>query len=148
MVGNRLALRIDTSVILSNGQVIPRNSIIYAQIALNNNRVQVTVESIKFGTAIYSLELSGYSEDGSPGLPVQNDQNQKIVGDATSSAAASAIDRKISTVTRRTGRLRRPRHFKCGALTQRNICIILRQPKGLSPARACRNKNVINNTFK
>lgn len=36
---------------------------------------------------------------------------------------------------RRTGRLRRPRHFKCGALTQRNICIILRQPKGLSPAR-------------
>ena len=99
MVGNRLALRIDTSVILSNGQVIPRNSIIYAQIALNNNRVQVTVESIKFGTAIYSLELSGYSEDGSPGLPVQNDQNQKIVGDATSSAAASAIDRKISTVT-------------------------------------------------
>jgi hypothetical protein len=59
MVGNRLALRIDTSVILSNGQVIPRNSIIYAQIALNNNRVQVTVESIKFGTAIYSLELSG-----------------------------------------------------------------------------------------
>ena len=60
MVGNRLALRIDTSVILSNGQVIPRNSIIYAQIALNNNRVQVTVESIKFGAAIYSLELSGY----------------------------------------------------------------------------------------
>ena len=34
-----------------------------------------------------------------PGLPVQNDQKQKIVGDATSSAAASAIDRKISTVT-------------------------------------------------
>jgi hypothetical protein len=99
MVGNRLALRIDTSVTLSNGQIIPRNAIIYAQIALNNNRVQVTVESIKFGAAIYSLELSGYSEDGSPGLPVQNDQNQKIVGDASSSAAASAIDRKISTVT-------------------------------------------------
>ena len=99
MVGNRLALRIDTSVILSNGQIIPRNAIIYAQIALQNNRVQVTVESIKFGAAIYSLMLSGYSEDGSPGLPVQNDQNQKIVGDATSSAAASALDRKISTVT-------------------------------------------------
>lgn len=99
MVGNRLALRIDTSVILSNGQVIPRNAIIYAQIALQNNRVQVTVESIKSGAAIYSLMLSGYSEDGSPGLPVQNDQNQKIVGDATSTAAASAIDRKISTVT-------------------------------------------------
>lgn len=99
MVGNRLALRIDTSVTLSNGQIIPRNAIIYAQIALNNNRVQVTVESIKFGAAIYSLVLAGYSEDGSPGLPVQNDQNQKIVGDATSSAAASAIDRKISTVT-------------------------------------------------
>lgn len=99
MVGNRLALRIDTSVILSNGQVIPRNAIIYAQIALQSNRVQVTVESIKFGAAIYSLMLSGYSEDGSPGLPVQNDQNQKIVGDATSTAAASAIDRKISTVT-------------------------------------------------
>ena len=30
---------------------------------------------------------------------VQNDQKQKIVGDATSSAAASAIDRKISIVT-------------------------------------------------
>lgn len=99
MVGNRLALRIDTSVILSNGQTIPRNAIIYAQISLQSNRVQVTVESIKFGAAIYSLMLSGYSEDGSPGLPVQNDQNQKIVGDATSTAAASAIDRKISTVT-------------------------------------------------
>lgn len=147
MVGNRLALRIDTSVILSNGQVIPRNSIIYAQIALNNNRVQVTVESIKFGTAIYSLELSGYSEDGSPGLPVQNDQNQKIVGDATSSAAASAIDRKISTVTGglvgsvvETFQMRgahAKKHMYHSSTTKRSFS-----------GPACRNKNVINNTFK
>lgn len=98
--GNRLALRIDIPVVLSNGQTIPRNTIIYGAITIEQNRVQVAIESIKYRTMIYTLPMTGFGEDGMPGLPVQIEQNQKIIGDASSSAAASALDKTISTATR------------------------------------------------
>lgn len=96
---NRLALRIDAAVMLSNGQVIPRNTIIYGTISISNNRVLVSVESIKYRTMNYVLPLVGFAEDGMPGLPVESQQNQKIVEDASSSAVASALDRTISSAT-------------------------------------------------
>lgn len=97
--GRRVALRLDNNITLSNGVTIPRNTIIYGTLSTQNNRAMISIPTIKY-LAFNTPPLIGYSEDGMPGLPIDIEQNQKIIGDATTSAAASTLDKGISVVTR------------------------------------------------
>lgn len=81
--GTVVKLRLASDINLS-GLIIPRNSFIYGVAQLQNERLNITVNSIAFGGSIYPVKLEVYDLDGLAGIKIPGSVNQAAAKQSTS----------------------------------------------------------------
>jgi len=69
VAGATIALRLTESATI-NGVHIPANQLVYGVASLNNDRLLITVNSIRREQAIYATSLQVYDMDGLPGIHI------------------------------------------------------------------------------
>jgi len=75
--GVTIALRLQEEATL-RGVVIPRNTLIYGTVALENERLHIRVRSIRCGRMICPVSLEGYDLDGQPGIYVPGSMSRDV----------------------------------------------------------------------
>lgn len=80
--GTVIKLRLTGDINLS-GLVIPKNTFVYGVANLQDERLQVTVNSISFQNSIYPVKLMVYDIDGLPGIKIPGSVNQAAAKQST-----------------------------------------------------------------
>lgn len=84
-----------------NGKMIPKGSFVYGTCALNNERLDIKIASIRYLNNILPVALSVYDLDGMEGLYVPGsigrDAAKNGVGDAVQSMQLMSMDQSVST---------------------------------------------------
>lgn len=86
MQGSVIKLRLLDTVKL-NGQVIPKNHLIYGTCNIANQRIILEIKTIRLGSSIIPVDLSVYSLDGMKGI----DAPEAMMTDAVNSGADDAV---------------------------------------------------------
>ena len=84
-----------------NGKMIPKGSFVYGTCALNNERLEVKITSIRYLNNILPVALAVYDLDGMEGLYVPGsigrDAAKNGVGDAVQSMQLMSMDQSVGT---------------------------------------------------
>lgn len=84
-----------------NGKMIPKGSFVYGTCALNNERLEVKITSIRYLNNIFPVALAVYDLDGMEGLYVPGsigrDAAKNGVGDAVQSMQLMSMDQSVGT---------------------------------------------------
>jgi conjugative transposon TraM protein len=84
-----------------NGRMIPKGSFVYGTCALNNERLDIKIASIRYLNNILPVALSVYDLDGMEGLYVPGsigrDAAKNGVGDAVQSMQLMSMDQSVTT---------------------------------------------------
>jgi conjugative transposon TraM protein len=84
-----------------NGKMIPKGSFVYGTCALNNERLNIKIASIRYLNNILPVALSVYDLDGMEGLYVPGsigrDAAKNGVGDAVQSMQLMSMDQSVGT---------------------------------------------------
>ncbi|WCT14383.1 conjugative transposon protein TraM [Mucilaginibacter jinjuensis] len=84
-----------------NGKMIPKGSFVYGTCALNNERLEIKIESIRYLNNILPVALAVYDLDGMEGLYVPGsigrDAAKNGVGDAVQSMQLMSMDQSVGT---------------------------------------------------
>ena len=84
-----------------NGKMIPRGSFVYGTCALNNERLEIKIASIRYLNNILPVALAVYDLDGMEGLYVPGsigrDAAKNGVGDAVQSMQLMSMDQSVGT---------------------------------------------------
>lgn len=67
--GATIALRL-TEEVLIDGIRIPANQLVYGQVSINNDRMLITIHSIRYDRSIYTTALQVYDMDGLQGIHI------------------------------------------------------------------------------
>jgi len=67
--GTTIALRL-TEEVMINGVRIPGNQLVYGLVSINNDRMLITINSIRHDQSIYTTALQVYDMDGLPGIHI------------------------------------------------------------------------------
>ncbi|NNU33681.1 conjugative transposon protein TraM [Mucilaginibacter sp. S1162] len=82
-----------------NGKLIPKGSFVYGTCALNNERLEIKIASIRYLNNILPVSLSVYDLDGMEGLYVPGsigrDAAKNGVGDAVQSMQLLSMDQSV-----------------------------------------------------
>jgi hypothetical protein len=89
VAGATITLRLTQDAVIG-GITIPRDNPIYGLVAMNGDRLGVTVSSIRYRQAIYPVSLQVYDLDGLPGI--------HIPGAITRDVAKESADQGISSM--------------------------------------------------
>lgn len=89
------------NAIYVNGKMIPKGSFIYGTCALNNERLDIKIASIRYLNNIFPVALSVYDLDGMEGLYVPGsigrDAAKNGMGDAVQSMQLMSMDQSVGT---------------------------------------------------
>lgn len=84
-----------------NGKMIPKGSFVYGTCALNNERLDIKIASIRYLNNILPVALSVYDLDGMEGLYVPGSIGRDVakngVGDAVQSMQLMSMDQSVGT---------------------------------------------------
>jgi len=84
-----------------NGKMIPKGSFVYGTCALNNERLDIKIASIRYLNNIFPVALSVYDLDGMEGLYVPGsigrDAAKNGMGDAVQSMQLMSMDQSVGT---------------------------------------------------
>lgn len=97
--GQTLVTRVTNDSNIGN-VFIPKNTLIHCRATLDRNRVQLTVTSLRIGEQMYAVNLVGYGSDGMTGIPIQIDENEKLISNEVVDAATSTLQRSVLGETR------------------------------------------------
>lgn len=75
--GSIVKLRL-TNDIFINGELVPRNSFVFATAALKGERLELKIKRIKFKNSIFPVELSVYDMDGIDGIFIPGAINRDV----------------------------------------------------------------------
>ena len=89
VTGATVALQLTEAVNL-NGIPIPAHQMIYGIASLNNDRLQININSIRYGQAIYPVALQVYDMDGIPGIHIPGTLGREV--------AKQSADQGISSI--------------------------------------------------
>ncbi|MDO6433051.1 conjugative transposon protein TraM [Flavitalea sp. BT771] len=87
--GATIALRL-TELSKINGISFPKDQLAYGVVSINNDRMLITVNSIRRGQSIYSTALQVFDMDGLPGI--------HIPGDLGRETAKQSVDQSINSM--------------------------------------------------
>ena len=97
--GAVIKLRLITDVYV-NGSLIPKGSFIYGLVALNGERLEVEISSVKNGNSIFPVKLQVYDMDGLHGIyipgAITRDVAKQSVDNATQTIGLNSLDPSIS----------------------------------------------------
>jgi conjugative transposon TraM protein len=98
--GAVIKLRLEDGIYV-NGRMIPKGSFVYGTCALNNERLEIKIASIRYLNNILPVSLSVYDLDGMEGLYVPGsigrDAAKNGVGDAVQSMQLMSMDQSVGT---------------------------------------------------
>jgi len=98
--GAVIKLRLEDGIYV-NGRMIPKGSFVYGTCALNNERLEIKIASIRYLNNILPVSLSVYDLDGMEGLYVPGsigrDAAKNGVGDAVQSMQMMSMDQSVGT---------------------------------------------------
>jgi len=77
VAGGTIALRL-TEAVRINGVLFPRDQLAYGVVSINNDRMLVTVNSLRKGQSIYSTALQVYDLDGLAGIHIPGDLGRDV----------------------------------------------------------------------
>lgn len=86
VAGATVKLRL-TSDVYIHGILIPKDQLVYGTAALSGDRLTITINSVRYKTGLYPVELSVYDLDGLPGV--------NIPGAITRDVAKQSADQSI-----------------------------------------------------
>jgi hypothetical protein len=89
VAGATITLRLTQDAVI-NGITIPHGNPVYGLVAINGDRMGVTVSSIRYRQGIYPVSLQVYDMDGLPGI--------HIPGAITRDVAKESVDQGISSM--------------------------------------------------
>ena len=89
VTGATVALQLTEPVTL-NGLKIPAHQMVYGLASLNNDRLHITINSIRLGQAIFSTTLQVYDLDGIPGIHIPGTLSREV--------AKQSADQGISSI--------------------------------------------------
>jgi conjugative transposon TraM protein len=89
VAGATITLRLTQDAVIG-GITIPRDNPVYGVVAMNGDRMSVTVSSIRYRQGIYPVSLQVYDLDGLPGI--------HIPGAITRDVAKESADQGISSM--------------------------------------------------
>ena len=82
-----------------NGVLIPKDNFVYGNVALNNERLEVSIHSIRYGNSLFPVKLAVYDLDGLPGIhipgAITRDVAKQSTDNALQSVALSSLDPSI-----------------------------------------------------
>lgn len=93
--GQTVMLRLGQSVTV-NKITIPRNTIINGVVSFGENRLNISIVSIRINSNIIPVNISAYGGDGLVGLPVQINEVNKTVTDEITNETTRSIDQALS----------------------------------------------------
>ncbi|MEO7488871.1 MAG: conjugative transposon protein TraM [Ferruginibacter sp.] len=67
--GAIVKLRLSTDIYIS-GKLIPKGNFVYGSTSLNDERLQVEINSVRYGTSIFPVKMEVYDLDGLPGIHI------------------------------------------------------------------------------
>jgi len=92
--GTIVKIRLTNDINLA-GLLIPKNTFVYAMANLGQERLNMTVTSIAYGSSIYPVKLIVFDVDGLPGIRVPGSMDR----DARAAAASQVINGNGSSLT-------------------------------------------------
>lgn len=97
--GSVVKLRLLDSVIV-NGIVVPKNQFIYGIASIENERLQISLKSLRYKDFIFPISLSAFDLDGLQGLyipgSINRDASKKGVDDAIQNLQIMTMDPSLS----------------------------------------------------
>ena len=100
VTGAVIKLRLEDGIYV-NGKMIPKGSFVYGTCALNNERLEIKIASIRYLNNILPVSLAVYDLDGMEGLYVPGsigrDAAKNGVGDAVQSMQLMSMDQSVGT---------------------------------------------------
>lgn len=67
--GAIIKLRLSTDIYI-NGTLIPKGNFVYGSASLNDERLEIEINSIRFGNSLFPVKLEVYDMDGLPGIHI------------------------------------------------------------------------------
>ena len=67
--GAIIKLRLSTDIYI-NGTLIPKGKFVYGSASLNDERLEIEINSIRYGTSLFRVKLEVYDMDGLPGIHI------------------------------------------------------------------------------
>jgi conjugative transposon TraM protein len=89
VTGATITLRLTQNAVV-NGISFPRDNLLYGQVSINGDRMQVSVSSVRYKSGIYPVSLQVYDLDGLPGI--------HIPGAITRDVAKESADQGVSSL--------------------------------------------------
>ena len=87
------------AAIYVNGQLIPKDNFVFGTVSLNNERLEVNINSIRYGQSLYPVKLEVYDMDGMAGIhipgAISRDVAKQSTDNALQSVALSNLDPSI-----------------------------------------------------
>lgn len=87
------------------GMVVPVNTLLSGWTSINDNRLTITISSVRLGHEVYALPLEVYGSDGMQGLPLNYDAAGKIANTQASTTATQEISSAASRYGGTIGRV-------------------------------------------
>lgn len=82
-----------------NGVLIPKQTSVSGTVSFTNNRLQIAIESIVFNRSVFPVNLTVYSKDGIPGLPLDasslNDAAKQTMTGTMQSIDIGTLDQSL-----------------------------------------------------
>jgi len=67
--GAIIKLRLSTDIYI-NGILIPKGNFVYGSASLNDERLEIGINSIRYGTSLFPVKLEVFDMDGMPGIHI------------------------------------------------------------------------------
>ncbi|HWB27713.1 MAG TPA: conjugative transposon protein TraM [Chitinophagaceae bacterium] len=75
--GSTIKLILEDNIVVSN-KTIAKNSFVYGTVSLNNERLKITISSVRAGNNIIPVSLEGYDLDGMAGIYIPGSINRDV----------------------------------------------------------------------
>lgn len=86
--GAVIKIRLLTGVYI-NGQLIPKDNFVFGTASLNNERLEVNINSVRYQHSLYPVKLEVYDIDGLPGIYIPGAINRDVAKQSTDNALQS-----------------------------------------------------------
>lgn len=88
--GSVVKLRLLNEIFI-NGQLIPKDNFVFGTSSLNNERLEISIRSIRNEQNLFPVKLEVYDLDGLPGIYIPGAINRDVVKQSTDNALQSSI---------------------------------------------------------
>lgn len=85
MAGSTVKLRLIQDVYIE-GALIPKGHFVFGVATLNGERLDITIDGVRYGDSLFPVELVVYSMDGIRGLHIPGALSRKVAKESTASA--------------------------------------------------------------